>query len=536
MSVRSESGASTTRASRSSPSPFAPSTLPSLALGVYAAAAALCFAGSLLFVRDLPAAVALSLLAAVAPCRSALAVLAARRTRIARIHLQLLLQHLCAALTSGRSPETALGESLPALSRFFGPTSGICRALRTSVLALQSGRPFSDAVRSLPPALPCPESAPLFQALASGRILGPRVLDLLRASLAMTTERMLLEQDAAAQSSSRRIEALALAAMPFFVAFSLQSGAAGFFEPAFTDPRGRLALGAVFVVAVAAASLALRIVSDPARVRPPRDARPRRSASDPEVHPPFSDADAPAAASPPLPRWIPAAYSRRLRLLFSRSPEDPEAAFARHLARLPGRLVTGAFAFGVPVLLAGAGFPALVVAVVAGAGVFAWLHDRDARAAQIERDRSRIVSYPAFLGLVLALLSAGLVVRRALEVASQGLPSDEPALVDDLERTLGRIRSGRTPADALDRLSVECGVPEIASALSLLAQYDRRGGASTLDLLRLQASSCWALARAETRRRLDEVSTRLLLPTAVDLLAVLALTGIPALLSLQPLT
>ena len=325
--------------------------------------------------------------------------------------------------------------------------------------------------------------------------------------------------------------------MPFFVALSLQGAAAGFFEPAFADPRGRLALGAVFVVAVAAASLALRIVSDPARVRSPRNSRTRRSTSrrTASLTLPASDAEVPASSAPPLPHWVPAAYSRRLRLLFSRSPEDPEAALARHLSRLPGRLVAGASAFALPTLLAGAGFPAVAAAAVAGAGFFAWLHDRDARSAQVERDRSRIVSYPTFLGLVLALLSAGLVVRRALEVASQGLPSDEPALVEDLERTLARIRSGRTPADALDRLSVECGVPEIASALSLLAQYDRRGGASTLDLLRLQASSCWALARAETRRRLDEVSTRLLLPTAIDLLAVLALTGIPALLSLQPL-
>jgi Flp pilus assembly protein TadB len=512
-----------------------PSKYPAaLVVGIYAISAVLCFAGSLLFVRDSRVAVPLSLLAAVAPCQSALELLAARRTRTARIHLQLLLQHLCAALTSGRSPETALVEALPAMTRFFGPTSGFCRALRTSVFALQSGRPFADAVRSLPPALPCPESTPLFQALASGRILGPRVLDLLRASLAMTTERMLLEQDAAAQSSARRIEALVLAATPFLVALSLQGAAAGFFEPAFADPRGRLALGAVFVVSVAAASLALRIVSVPAKIRSPRPFRsltPRTAATGNPLPDPSTSSPPP----PPLPGWLPAAYARRLLLLFSRSPEDPEAALARHLARLPVRLALGAAVFGVPTLLAGTGPWFIAIAAVAGAGFFAWLHDRDARAAQVERDRNRVVSYPTFLGLVLALLSAGLVLRRALEVAREGLPSSDLAVVDDIDRTLARIRAGRTPADALDRLSVECGVPEIASALSLLAQYDRRGGASTLDLLRLQTSSCWALARAETRRRLDEVSTRLLLPTAVDLLAVIALTGIPALLSLQPL-
>ena len=504
-----------------------------LALGVFAAAAALSYAGSLLFLRDDRVAVPLSLLAAVAPYRSALSLLAARRTRAARIQLQMLLQHLCAALTSGRSPETALAEALPALSRYFGPSSGFCRALRSAVLALQSGRPFADAVRTLPPALPCPESAPLFQALSSGRILGPRVLDLLRASLAMTTERMLLEQEAAAQSSSRRIEALVLSAMPFLVAFSLQSAASGFFEPAFADARGRVAMAAVFVLSVGAAALALRIVSDPPRPRgsrAPRKARRTREIPNPVPHEPGA-----APAPSPLLRFVPPVYARHLHLLFSRNVENPEASLSRHLSQKPLRLAGGATALGAPVLLAGGGLPLVLIAAVSGAGLLGWLHDQDARAAQVERDRNRIVAYPMFLGLVVSLLSAGVVLLRALEVAREGLSENDRALVADLDRTLDRVRSGRTPSDALDRLSVECGVPEIASALSLCAQYDRRGGAATLELLRLQTSSCWALARAETRRRLDEVSTRLLLPTALDLVAVVALSGIPAFLSLQPL-
>ena len=211
------------------PSPDAPFASPGLSAAVYAASLLLCGAASLLFVQDPLVALVLCLPLALLPRRSILAMLAARRTRAARVQLQLFLQHLCAALTSGRSPETALTEALPAMARFFGPSSGFCRALRTSVLALQAGRPFADAVRTLPPALPCPESAPIFQALSIGRILGPRVLDLLRASLAMATERLLLEQEAAAQSSSRRIEALALSATPFLVALSLQGAAADFF-------------------------------------------------------------------------------------------------------------------------------------------------------------------------------------------------------------------------------------------------------------------------------------------------------------------
>ena len=173
-------------------------------------------------------------------------------------------------------------------------------------------------------------------------------------------------------------------------------------------------------------------------------------------------------------------------------------------------------------------------AALAGPVVLSALHDRDARSELVARDRARIAAYPMFLGLAVALLSAGLVPLRALEVAQEGLSEGDSAVADDLDRALVLVRSGCTPADALDRVALACGVPEITAALSLLAQVDRRGGAAALGLLRLQASACWALARAETRRRLEAVATRLLLPTALDLAAVVAVAGIPALLALQP--
>ena len=95
------------------------------------------------------------------------------------------------------------------------------------------------------------------------------------------------------------------------------------------------------------------------------------------------------------------------------------------------------------------------------------------------------------------------------------------------------VRAGQPAANGFDRLAARMAIPEVQAALSLIAQFERAGGRELISLLRMQVPTCWSLYRNAMRKRMEDNAVRLLIPMTLDLLAVLAVTGLPALLSLR---
>ena len=95
------------------------------------------------------------------------------------------------------------------------------------------------------------------------------------------------------------------------------------------------------------------------------------------------------------------------------------------------------------------------------------------------------------------------------------------------------IEGGVSAADALEAFSHRISIPEAQSALLLAARYERSGGNEVLGLLRLQASSCWALCRNASRKKRERVAFTMILPMMLDFVSVLLVAIAPALNTFQ---
>ena len=92
--------------------------------------------------------------------------------------------------------------------------------------------------------------------------------------------------------------------------------------------------------------------------------------------------------------------------------------------------------------------------------------------------------------------------------------------------------SGISASEAVERFSLRIQIPAAQSALLLVARYDRLGTAEVLNLLQLQASSCWNLCRNAARKKQEREALGLLLPMTLDFVSVLMVAMTPAIISL----
>ena len=118
-------------------------------------------------------------------------------------------------------------------------------------------------------------------------------------------------------------------------------------------------------------------------------------------------------------------------------------------------------------------------------------------------------------------------------VSLQPETSGAAGLFRDLERAGSQLQAGQPVRSVLNSLLAACPIPEAQAALLLLLRYESGGSPDILQLLDLQASSCWTLHRNAARKKLEQQNLKLMIPMTLDLAAVLLTALLPAVLSLQ---
>jgi tight adherence protein B len=456
-----------------------------------------------------------------------------KEVQIAREQLKSLLEQLCIKVSTGKSLETAFSESREELSAIYGGRSSLCLALKVFEDKTSSGAALDESILCLVERIPCPEAAPLFHAIAGSRMLGNRILQILRQSLLMVSDLLSITRDISSDVSQKRLESTIMSMMPIAVIWSLHLTVPSYLEPAFSNPWGELLMLFAFILTVAGYCLGCIVVSRSiySKIKASRISRP--SSLSALVALIF------ARLVRPYPRRI--APLRRIVLLLPEGYRLHLQRTLRFLAPYKDFLLEEYLYIKIALLLACFGvyfifsffMPVPFLLFLAVAFLLMFLHDMDTNSLILRNKMQMMQDFPTFVGLLSTLLGNGIVLSKSLMLCIETFRDSSPAFRNELNMLRGIMAAGTPGHEALENLANRCQIPEIACALQFAAQFDKTGSVENLNLLKLQCSACWTQGKITARKQLDESSVKLLVPMLLQLVCVMMITITPSLISIQ---
>ena len=226
-------------------------------------------------------------------------------------------------------------------------------------------------------------------------------------------------------------------------------------------------------------------------------------------------------------RILPTGFITSRHELFNELSVNPRLAYEQYLKKQI-LICAASGLIGVAVLLKLGKNPCFAIPFVI---LMAVLGSREVR-SEVERKREDLMTdIPLFMCLISTLLEAGMQLPKAIEICAKAF-GDNKSLSLEIKNLRAMMLSGISASEAVERFSLRIQIPEAQSALLLVARYDRLGTSEVLNLLQLQASSCWNLCRNAARKKQEREALGLLLPMTLDFISVLMVAMTPAIISL----
>lgn len=486
---------------------------------VYPFFAAGLYMASSLFISSPEIRLIISVILGIFPWKEAMKKLFSNGYRHTRTQLLVMLQVLCTSVSSGYSIEKSLLMMRPVIEHTFGRRCMLIKPLINLENDLKLHISLEKALNSFAEAVRFPETVPIFHALAISGEIGNNSLAILRSSCQMLSEMNAVQSEIHAQNAGKNAEAAMLCAMPFAVTFALNFMSRDYIDMARNTNLGSVLLAIAFAICVIACAMLLRYMShDSGR-------KIRASAS--------LGYDDSLKVSPKYPltsffrRIFPTGFITSRHELFNELSVNPRLAYEQYLKKQI-------------LICAASGFIGLTVSIIIGKNpclavpfivLMAVLGSREVR-SEVERKREDLMTdIPLFMCLMSTLLEAGMQLPKAIEICAKAF-GDNKSLSLEIKNLRAMMLSGISASEAVERFSLRIQIPEAQSALLLVARYDRLGTAEVLNLLQLQASSCWNLCRNAARKKQEREALGLLLPMTLDFVSVLMVAMTPAIISL----
>ncbi len=175
-------------------------------------------------------------------------------------------------------------------------------------------------------------------------------------------------------------------------------------------------------------------------------------------------------------------------------------------------------------------YRALILIPISAMGMF-FLADQSIdnqykkRKFQLERD------FPGFLSKLVLLINAGLNVRQAIErITEEG--NCNSALYQELRVVMVDINAGELEYEAYAAFAERCKVKQITNFVSILRQNMKLGGGQMLFELKRMSTECWEMRKNTARQLGETASSKLMLPLAIMLLAVILICVAPVIVEL----
>ena len=486
---------------------------------VYPFCASGLYMASSLFISSPEIRLIISVVLGIFPWKEAMKKLFSNGYRHTRTQLLVMLQVLCTSVSSGYSIEKSLLMMRPVIEHTFGRRCMLIKPLINLENDLKLHISLEKALNSFAEAVRFPETVPIFHALAISGEIGNNSLAILRSSCQMLSEMNAVQSEIHAQNAGKNAEAAMLCAMPFAVTFALNFMSRDYIDMARNTNLGSVLLAIAFAICVIACAMLLRYMShDSGR-------KIRASAS--------LGYDDSLKVSPKYPltsffrRIFPTGFITSRHELFNELSVNPRLAYEQYLKKQI--LICAASGFiGLTVSIKIGKNPCLAVPFIV---LMAVLGSREVR-SEVERKREDLMTdIPLFMCLMSTLLEAGMQLPKAIEICAKAF-GDNKSLSLEIKNLRAMMLSGISASEAVERFSLRIQIPEAQSALLLVARYDRLGTAEVLNLLQLQASSCWNLCRNAARKKQEREALGLLLPMTLDFVSVLMVAMTPAIISL----
>lgn len=435
-----------------------------------------------------------------------------------RSQLLVLLQVLCTSVSSGYSIETALLLIRPVIEHTFGQKSLLNRPLITLENDLKMHMSLEEALMRFSDSIDFPEISPVFHSLAiSGRI-GNNSLAILRSSCQMLSELNAVQNEINAQNAGKNAEAAILCLMPFLITAALDSSGHGYLQMARASSTGSVILAIAFGICILAAALLFRYMSH-SEASGIKNYRPSKNDND------LSCKDLPLTGF--AKKHLPSGFLSTRHELFSELSMNPDSAYELYLRK---QLLTVPLSFvaALTVLLITGNslWPAFILPFI-----IAFLNLHDARHMTQLKKEELMQDIPLFFCLIYTLLEAGIQLPKAIDICSKAFRKN-PSLSGEINGLRAMMISGISASDAIEKMSLRIQIPEAQSALLLMARYGRLGTPEVLNLLSLQAASCWNLCRNAARKKQEREALSLLVPMTLDFICVLLVATAPAIISL----
>lgn len=477
------------------------------------------------------------------PTHCLIAWLTARRDRLNRLYFGHFLQMLSSELAGGKTLSLAFDQVVTQLAQLSKNQSPFMETLLSAQNQLRQQVPLATLLARWAQQVPCEEAKPLLSALALQVKHQAPVHQLIQFSSTMIQE--LNETEAIVQSEGNKqtFEALLLVIMPYLLSLGLRLSAPQFAQQAFESILGQWVLAGAYFTALAASSLTLwwtaQGFAKPSRLKPHQVSNRQRRLQDSlflqrlglkilrlvlpktrrlslqQVLTLLVQQDPPAARQP-----------KGSTALLPRSDQPTASPLASYAALLP---IWGLLGLVFCLLLVGSGQTPVLGLLFMGGCFWGYLQAPFSRARQVET--SLILSFPLFLGLTEALLQAGFVPRKALDLTLSFQKDDQTALGRLLGTVQRSFEQGASWRQVLAYLGRSCQVAELQAGLTLLDQFALNGSTDTLSLFRVQTQTIWRLARQTLRKKREQEHFRILIPMMGNLLSVLGMALAPVLVS-----
>ena len=441
-----------------------------------------------------------------------------KRNTYIRSQCKVLFQSLCTFVSGGYSLESAFLASRSSVESVFGKKCILAQSLRRLEKERAAQLPFSESLIQLCYQMDYMEIYPIMQALSITRVIGNGVISILRSSCQMITELISVNNEVDANNAGKNAEALLLCLMPYGITFTLSAFTGDYMIAARQTPTGTLLMLSAFSVSVFSCGLLLRLIGDTKRVT--SSIRSKR-----EWCIPFSTK-----------------ITKKIQhILFQILPESflsREYERALEMSCIYPDYLPIKIKKALSILLMGTPFflwiikemnlPFFLFFIVVPFLLFLF---QVSEKQKVQKRREAIMEdIPLFLAILTTLLQSGILLSKAIYICS-GAFSSSTILNDEILWMKKQLSSGISAAKVIEDFSARTPIPEAQAALLLAARFERKGGLEIVQLLELQASSCWSLCKNVSRKRKEREATQMLLPMMLDLLSVLLVVMTPAILS-----
>ena len=189
------------------------------------------------------------------------------------------------------------------------------------------------------------------------------------------------------------------------------------------------------------------------------------------------------------------------------------------LTLLPLVLLVAGLANDIMVILLG-----MVVCIL-----LVWYMDETMKDKLTARREELMRDFPSMLSKMTLLINSGMIMKEAwAKVAGNG----EGVLYKEMSDTIAEQQMGVTEIESYVHFAERCNVKEIRRFTSTLIQNLQKGNAEMTYFLKELTDEMWEFKKNDVKRRGEAANSKLLIPTAMIFIGILAMIMAPMLQSL----